>query len=1225
MPSSSGWCSVNKIAKVVFIVLFSSAAEVLSAVASGSHSQTDFILRADRSDHATFSALDTARGRVVREKLLRRDGAPHRVESGCFGPKLISEGTYCNDLKPVSVSPGLMNLRQCEEYVILECPGSAFFNWRATNGACHCAYHECGERHNHSEVSVYTVCPRDAPAFNKELDQLTAQIFKPVASSMDSLECGSPVLFKQGSFCTDLDPVTGSPGLASKEECQRKVKLECHGSQWFNWRESNGACHCTFQDCKESVAHAGVTIYKVCNKEASAKVNANQPSSVPSQAQDVGGNPEACVGPISFRESSYCVDLRPVSGSPGISSLKACEAKVKSECPGRDWFNWRPANGACHCAFKDCPESSAHDGVGIFKVCNRDRFSRSAPLSGARGAVSSAMQSRLPVPHGNSCESIPSSEASCSSCKQYYDGKADSASVDVWCHFHPRASKCSSTSAVGSQREELQFECPLSKSNNYAKVTGEQCVRKSWEQVADWIGYADVSECKTACIADANCNHIQVGKDPFSGRLLCGFLAESDCAEPSAAPAWDHYIKVESPNAIAAAATVCTDFSVRLNEYPTGVLQICKTDAWIPVCATGFNDTDYGAHSACQDMGYRNGGVVSSARELLAQHAFISGQCLEGESLGSCSATAVDVNSIVTLDNCKTGAHSGVALTCSGTRAQKTRTVDLGAGCCALSSADQHTFREQSPGGFQGCKRRCMFDSNCKGFNYNILETSSMCVGVKPTAECETLEVSGANSHCDGAHYYEQMCVDFAGIYDSTAGGTVSISQVGCVATATSSAGTWVGERVLHVEGDELVLTTLDGSAKRTAMNNGQLTWRFDGSLVIFTKQEEGGASVARESSSAVGLDVKSDAQAHAAPIGVDKCDSGEILIEAVCVRTLKRQYSISITIGSWPSLPPGCSIKHVGGWQGYFNNATGTTNVARHRLICSGPLQTKPVSADNAAGEGKSEGEGKSKGKGKGSQSEGKGRGVGSVPPGLPAELRSVFGDGTPALGFSSCDEVTPLWAKRNEGNELFTVRRNEPEVSGVAPPIYEGEFDGARCLGQVQRVRILKSYRAGEGDCHNRTQGTGDAVCLQCSPDGSVHVGSFLWNPLLNGSAQSIDWNKSSRIVTLPSRENCGSMCVTFGQKSYRFAWHSSWNPPAEDQMTIPTFEGLCYDAISAAGSTNSTKSAEDDAVKPLTTFAFLAVLLFIGSCLGFVCFQHEMKKTLDKPAEHGNGHAN
>lgn len=51
----------------------------------------------------------------------------------------------------------------------------------------------------------------------------------------------------------------------------------------------------------------------------------------------------------------YCLDYEHVIGSPGIASLEVCAGLISSNCANPAKFDWRPSNGACHCATRGCP------------------------------------------------------------------------------------------------------------------------------------------------------------------------------------------------------------------------------------------------------------------------------------------------------------------------------------------------------------------------------------------------------------------------------------------------------------------------------------------------------------------------------------------------------------------------------------------------------------------------------------------------------------------------------------------------------------------------------------------------------------------------------------------------------------------------------------------------------------------------------------------------------
>ena len=66
-------------------------------------------------------------------------------------------------------------------------------------------------------------------------------------------------------YCTAFKHVTGSATEATNtvEKCNAIVVKECFHTNFFNWRESNNACHCAeTSNCDSPTANSGINIYQ---------------------------------------------------------------------------------------------------------------------------------------------------------------------------------------------------------------------------------------------------------------------------------------------------------------------------------------------------------------------------------------------------------------------------------------------------------------------------------------------------------------------------------------------------------------------------------------------------------------------------------------------------------------------------------------------------------------------------------------------------------------------------------------------------------------------------------------------------------------------------------------------------------------------------------------------------------------------------------------------------
>merc|ERR1712014_163131 len=73
--------------------------------------------------------------------------------------------------------------------------------------------------------------------------------------------------------------------------------------------------------------------------------------------------------------AGVCSAYKHVSGSPGVSSVDACLAKIQQECPSCNYFSYRKSNGACHKGSGSDPDCDKWNTAGytsdtnIYRAC----------------------------------------------------------------------------------------------------------------------------------------------------------------------------------------------------------------------------------------------------------------------------------------------------------------------------------------------------------------------------------------------------------------------------------------------------------------------------------------------------------------------------------------------------------------------------------------------------------------------------------------------------------------------------------------------------------------------------------------------------------------------------------------------------------------------------------------------------------------------------------------
>jgi len=135
------------------------------------------------------------------------------------------------------------------------------------------------------------------------------------------------------------------------------------------------------------------------------------------------------------------------------------------------------------------------------------------------------------------------------------------------------------------------------------------------------------------------------------------------------------------------------EFSAKLNQHPRGEPLVFTRGDWRPVCGHWFWDSEEGAATFCQALGYSTG-VAHKTRHRLNASAVLIGSCAAGERLGSCNPggglslfNACEINS-VGCGVCAYGENAGVEVTCEEAKsAEKAACPSSASGECVEESS----------------------------------------------------------------------------------------------------------------------------------------------------------------------------------------------------------------------------------------------------------------------------------------------------------------------------------------------------------------------------------------------------------------------------------------------------------------------------------------------------------------------------------------------------------
>lgn len=112
------------------------------------------------------------------------------------------------------------------------------------------------------------------------------------------------------------------------------------------------------------------------------------------------------------------------------------------------------------------------------------------------------------------------------------------------------------------------------------------------------------------------------------------------------------------------------EFTVKLSAYPRGNPLVFISGDWRPICGHWFWNTNDGATTVCQSVGYTTGVVHKISAQLNAS-AVLIGACNAGEPLGSCTGHMRLLNGIcqrnsVGCGSCSWGDFAGIEVECTG-------------------------------------------------------------------------------------------------------------------------------------------------------------------------------------------------------------------------------------------------------------------------------------------------------------------------------------------------------------------------------------------------------------------------------------------------------------------------------------------------------------------------------------------------------------------------------
>lgn len=134
-----------------------------------------------------------------------------------------------------------------------------------------------------------------------------------------------------------------------------------------------------------------------------------------------------------------------------------------------------------------------------------------------------------------------------------------------------------------------------------------------------------------------------------------------------------------------------TEFRLKLAVHPRGEPLVFVSGDWRPICGHWFWNTEDGAISFCQALGYSSG-VNHRTKHKLNASAVLIGPCNAGERIGSCTGvmrqTACQRNS-VGCGSCAWGDSAGVEVECSGGGSGSTSAMCLnvdGSGECRIET-----------------------------------------------------------------------------------------------------------------------------------------------------------------------------------------------------------------------------------------------------------------------------------------------------------------------------------------------------------------------------------------------------------------------------------------------------------------------------------------------------------------------------------------------------------
>ena len=96
-----------------------------------------------------------------------------------------------------------------------------------------------------------------------------------------------------------------------------------------------------------------------------------------------------------------------------------------------------------------------------------------------------------------------------------------------------------------------------------------------------------------------------------------------------------------------------------------------------PICGHWFWDSEFGAKTFCQKLGYMNGNITKerSSEKKYTEDSIRVGKCLEGEELESCSGGCNDKGIGKGCSDCVAGERVGVTIACEGNAEQLYRTI----------------------------------------------------------------------------------------------------------------------------------------------------------------------------------------------------------------------------------------------------------------------------------------------------------------------------------------------------------------------------------------------------------------------------------------------------------------------------------------------------------------------------------------------------------------------